>query len=309
MTNESGIDVDVVIRDFQRYTRKGKQAPAVATLPPSPVDGAAVAPLPPPPPPPVTTTGGSCAAVATLPPLPPLPPPNVLVDGAAVATLPPPPPLAPPMPPPPPPPVPASSAIPADVEQAICEEARLKHWSARESAFRWCRRLKNTTAKDHPAKSLRSITRECYNRMSAPPFAFVDYYAKFLKGWELVRLPLGQTTLTQAFDFGREFPSPVPGLEDEQDLAVLAGACEALQRSAGDAPFYLSGYSVAEHLLGDRGKKDRAYNLLMVLEGEGVIVRTKIGDRPIKGEKRTDAMRASQYRMVGGGGEECPPAD
>ena len=73
-----------------------------------------------------------------------------------------------------------------------------------------------------------------------------DYFMEYLNAYQLAKYPLGSAAVAKAMDAAKQNPLPPDALPwaSNPDTRLLAAICRELQKSAGEAPFYLSARTV-----------------------------------------------------------------
>ncbi|HEV3020954.1 MAG TPA: hypothetical protein VGX76_00745, partial [Pirellulales bacterium] len=93
-----------------------------------------------------------------------------------------------------------------------------------------------------PLADLKSIVRRWHD--AARPWTsttFDETWMDFCEGWTKVRFPAGTEPIRQAFDRAAKSTPPDAAANYELPaMRLLIGLCRELQRTAGDAPFFLT---------------------------------------------------------------------
>jgi hypothetical protein len=142
--------------------------------------------------------------------------------------------------------------------------------------------------------SLEAVVRK-WHELATPFIRTKDWdasWADFLDGWSRVRAPEGEGLVDSLFRAARDGPLPAAAARFESpEVKQLVALCVALQRHAGDEPFFLDCRN-AGRLLGV--EHTTAWRWLVYLERVGVLRRVATGSLGSK--------KANEYRFLSGPG-------
>lgn len=152
------------------------------------------------------------------------------------------------------------------IEQAFRATLPTGEGQRNGSVFNLARRLKAVPSlADAPAAELREIVQDWHRRalpvIGTKPFDAT--WAEFVYAWPRVRFPAGQDPLTEILARADEADlPPCARAYDSSETHRLIKLCRELQRSTGDAPFFLSCRTAGRLLDMDHQTAWRRLNML-----------------------------------------------